>query len=129
MITPGPADFGGASARPYILLNLGLAICGMLGLTWYLDSGSSFFPALFYFVLLGSVGSVTALAGYLCTRSSLMAGIACAGLGIAMLLGLQITAFAVSPGSGAAVIPLIGGPAAIQLASLNWFKSRLAETE
>jgi|GEM_PF-2034723 len=104
----------------HILLNSLLSAAGLAGTTWYMSSSAELWPMLAYFIVLGIVGTATAIAFYVRARSLRLLTAALNGMSILLLIALQTTAFAVSPGSAFAVAPFIAAPLAINLISLRW---------
>ncbi len=105
---------------PSFIANALLVAIGCGGATWYIaGAGSRFFLVLVYFALLAVVGlsSIFSLVkdSY---PPSVAAGIT-NKISLLILAALLLSAFAVSPGSGAAVLPFIGLAAAINIVTLS----------
>lgn len=101
-----------------VFLNFLLATAGLAGMAWYKSSASEFWPVLGYFVTLCVVGVVSATSYWIRSRTVLLLAIGINGLSAVLALALLITAFAVSPGSGAAAFPFIAVPILMNAAFL-----------
>ena len=108
-----------------IILNSLLATVGVAGIAWYISSSSEFWPSLVYFITLCAVGSVSATAQYIRSRSFQLLAAGLNGASVVLLVALLIAAFVVSPGSGVATLCLVLVPFVINVASLKWFRAEV----
>lgn len=107
------------------ILNIVLAAGGALGIVWYTMSTVTFRPILGFFIIACCSGVLGAWA--VCSAKK-EAWLVCAGfcvVSLAVFTGLQLLAFLISPGTGAAVGPVIGGAAVVCMVSLGEMRNRL----
>ncbi len=100
-----------------------MILIGASGIVWYTFSPQELWPVLAYFSVLLAVGVVSIIGYYIKTHSYQKLVVGVNYLAIALLVAMQFSAFAISPGSGVAAIPFIGVPIAISLASIRATRS------
>lgn len=88
-------------------------------------SSTEFWPSAGYFMILFTVGSVSAAAGYIRKRSFMLFVAGINGISVILLVSLLTAAFAVSPGSGVVAVSFMLVPIAINLASLKWMRDEV----
>lgn len=109
--------------RKLIVLNCLMAAVGVAGMAWSVSSSPEFWPMPGYFLTLCAVGTVTAAAHDIQSRSLWLLAAGLNGVSIALLLALLIAAFVLSPGSGLAALPFVVVPLGVNVASLSWFRA------
>lgn len=105
------------------ILNTLIVLSGASGIVWYTSSSQALWPVLVYFSALLATGVISIMGYYIKTQSFQGLVIGVNYLSIALLVALQIFAFAISPGSGVAAVALTGVPMAINLASIRSARS------
>lgn len=100
-----------------------MILIGASGIVWYTFSSQELWPVLAYFLALLAVGVVSTMGDYIKTHPFQKLVIGVNYLSIALLVALQFSAFAISPGSGITTVPFTGVPIAISLASIRATKS------
>src|SRR5690554_7797623 len=101
------------------ILNFSMAIGGAVGIAWYMNSQIMFPPMIAFFIVVSVCGLIGGLALWTGQRQLLLLSMICYVLSLAILAGLQVLAFAVSPGSGVAVAPILGATAMVCIMSFN----------
>lgn len=108
-----------------ILLHWFMTVAGVVGTVWYISSSMEFWPILVYFLTLSTVGSLVAIASYFRYRSLFLLAGGLSGIAIGLLVALQVAAFTLSLGSGAAAIPFVVVSLAINMISLRWISAQI----
>lgn len=108
-----------------VILNSSLVTVGVAGIAWYISSSSQLWPSLVYFMTLCAVGTVSATAQYIGTRSFQLLAAGINGASVVLLVAILIAAFVVSPGSGLAALFFVFVPFFINVASLKWFRAEV----